>query len=163
MLYADKSGTELIYDEGVTYTKDAPSVTGEKTIKLPAAAAGKTAIYLYREDGDTQWNPTFDYISVTRPCSVEPEPDPDPDPENPDPETPDPENPDPENPDPENPDPENPDPENPDPENPEPGDEALNDIVNPMPISKVIENGELVIIKNGVKYNAQGVILQQSK
>ena len=71
MLYADKDGNELLYDEGVEYTKpDAATPvicpTGEKRILLPAAVAGKTAIYLWRENGVTQWNPTFDYIAVYR-------------------------------------------------------------------------------------------------
>ena len=69
MLYADQDGNELIYDEGVEYSKSAPSATGEKKIKLPAAVNGKTSIFLYRGgDGAPQWNPTFDYISVTRTC-----------------------------------------------------------------------------------------------
>jgi hypothetical protein len=73
MLYADKEGKELIFDEGVEYSKEAPSVTGEKRIKLPAAAAGKKAIFLYRgkKNEGPQWNPTFDYISVERGGSSE--------------------------------------------------------------------------------------------
>ncbi|MGN0235110.1 MAG: cadherin-like beta sandwich domain-containing protein [Paludibacteraceae bacterium] len=82
-------------------------------------------------------------------------------PENPDqPENPDePENPDqPENPDePENPDqPENPDePENPDqPENPE---EGLTDTAISKPATKVIRNGQMLIIREGKTYTVQGV------
>jgi len=66
MLFADKDGQELLYDEGVEYSKEVPSATGEKTIVLPAAVEGKSAIYLWREDGTTQWNPTFNYIGIKR-------------------------------------------------------------------------------------------------
>lgn len=73
MLYADKEGKELIYDEGLTYTKvdvENPVIceTGLKEIVLPATVTGKSSLYLYREDGNTQWNVTFDYISVSREC-----------------------------------------------------------------------------------------------
>lgn len=75
MLYADKTGTELVFDEGITYTKsDAtePVIcpTGLKKIVLPAAANGKSALYLYRENGTTQWNVTFDSIAITRSCEA---------------------------------------------------------------------------------------------
>lgn len=75
MLYADKTGSELVFDEGITYTKsDAtePVIcpTGLKKIVLPAAANGKSALYLYRENGNTQWNVTFDSIAITRSCEA---------------------------------------------------------------------------------------------
>ncbi len=75
MLYADKTGTELVFDEGIVYTKgDAtePVIcpTGLKKIVLPAAANGKSALYLYREKGNTQWNVTFDSIAITRSCEA---------------------------------------------------------------------------------------------
>ena len=66
VLFADNEGNEVLYDEGIEYSKDEPSATGEKAIVLPAAVAGKTAIYLWREDGATQWNPTFSYIGIKR-------------------------------------------------------------------------------------------------
>ena len=67
------------------------------------------------------------------------------------------ENPEPENPDPENPDPENPDPENPDPENPE---EGITDTAISTPATKVIRNGQMLIIREGKTYTMQGVELQ---
>lgn len=75
MLYADKEGTEQVYDQGIVYTKaDAaePVIcpTGDMTVVLPAAASGKQALYLYRENGNTQWNVSFDTIYVTRPCEA---------------------------------------------------------------------------------------------
>ncbi len=60
---------------------------------------------------------------------------------------------DPQNPDPENPDPENPDPENPDPENP---DEAIDNVTSLTPALKVVENGQIVLIKNGIRYSTTG-------
>lgn len=65
MLYADKEGTDLIVDAG---SEGYLNVTGELTVTLPAAANGKNSIYLYRENGNTQWNPTFNWFSVTRSC-----------------------------------------------------------------------------------------------
>ena len=65
MLFADKAGTELIYNEDIEYSKESPSETGEKQIILPAAVAGKTSLYLYRTES-IQWNPTFNYIAVYR-------------------------------------------------------------------------------------------------
>ena len=67
-IYGDKAGTDLIYqaEEG-NY-----GVAGNNEIELPAAANGKTALYLYRPDDATAWNPTVAYISVTRECSKEP-------------------------------------------------------------------------------------------
>ena len=65
MLFADKAGTELIYNEDIEYSKESPSETGEKQIVLPAAVAGKTSLYLYRTES-IQWNPTFNYIAVYR-------------------------------------------------------------------------------------------------
>ena len=62
-----------------------------------------------------------------------------------------------ENPDPENPDPENPDPENPDPENPE---EGITDTAISTPATKVIRNGQMLIIREGKTYTMQGVELQ---
>lgn len=75
MLYADKTGTELVFDEGIVYTKGnvaEPVIcpTGLKKIVLPAAANGKSALYLYRENGNTQWNVTFDSIAITRSCEA---------------------------------------------------------------------------------------------
>ncbi len=75
MLYADKSGSELVYDQGITYTKASaaePVVcpTGAMTIVLPAAAQGKQALYIYRGGGNDQWNVTFDTVYVTRPCEA---------------------------------------------------------------------------------------------
>lgn len=69
MLYADKAGTQLVYDGGITYSKSAPSETGIKKIVLPAAATGIKSIYLYRAGGSDQWNVTFDSIGIIRPCS----------------------------------------------------------------------------------------------
>lgn len=66
MLYADNAGENLIIDAG----SDGYYTTGELTVTLPDAATGKNAIYLYREDGNTQWNPTFDWISVSRSCEI---------------------------------------------------------------------------------------------
>ena len=113
MLYADKEGNELIFDEGLTYTKssaESPVVcpTGKKEITLPAAAEGKTALYLWRENGNTQWNVTFSSLTVYReglPSAVD---------------------------------------------NIEAGAKAV----------KIVENGQLVIIKNGVRYNAQGTVVK---
>lgn len=75
MLYADKTGTELVFDEGIVYTKgDAtePVIcpTGLKKIVLPAAANGKNALYLYRAGGNDQWNVTFDSIAIMRSCEA---------------------------------------------------------------------------------------------
>jgi len=72
MIYADKEGNELIYDEGIVYTKadaDEPVIcpTGLKKIVLPETVNGKSSLYLYRENGNTQWNPKFSYIAVIRP------------------------------------------------------------------------------------------------
>ena len=55
--------------------------------------------------------------------------------------------------------PETPDPENPDPENPDTPTSVdnLNTTIAPV---KMIENGQLIIVKDGVQYNAQGAILK---
>ena len=50
-------------------------------------------------------------------------------------------------------------PETPDPENPDTPTSVDNVEVSAAPV-KVIENGQLIIIKNGVQYNAQGAILK---
>ena len=72
-----------------------------------------------------------------------PDPDPEPDPEpDPDP-TPDP----------------TPDPDPADP-TPEPEDQAIDNTAVEMYTVKTFENGQLIIIKNGVKYNANGTILK---
>ena len=55
--------------------------------------------------------------------------------------------------------PETPDPENPDPENPDTPTSVDNVEATVAPV-KMIENGQLIIVKNGVKYNAQGAILK---
>lgn len=67
-IYGDKAGTDLVYqaEEGNW------GVAGNNEIELPAAANGKTALYLYRPDDAAAWNPTVAYISVTRECSKEP-------------------------------------------------------------------------------------------
>ena len=75
MLYADKTGSELVFDEGITYTKSDAATpvicpTGLKKIVLPAAANGKSALYLYRAGGNDQWNVTFDSIAIMRSCEA---------------------------------------------------------------------------------------------
>lgn len=75
MLYGDNAGTDLVYDQGIVYTKSdvAEPVlcpTGWMEVILPAAANGKSALYLYRENGNTQWNVTFDSIAVYRSCEA---------------------------------------------------------------------------------------------
>ena len=37
---------------------------------------------------------------------------------------------------------------------------AITNTESAMPVEKVIENGQLIIIKNGVKYNAQGTVVK---
>ena len=66
MVYADAARTQLVADQGIVYSKTTPSSTGEMSITLPAAANGKTSLYLSRENGDTQWNVTFSSIEVKR-------------------------------------------------------------------------------------------------
>ena len=71
MVYADAARTELLADQGITYTKpDAASPvvcpTGEMRLVLPAAVDGHNALYLSRENGNTQWNVTFSSLEVTR-------------------------------------------------------------------------------------------------
>ena len=55
--------------------------------------------------------------------------------------------------------PETPDPENPDPENPDTPTSVDNVEATVAPV-KMIENGQLIIVKDGVQYNAQGAILK---
>ncbi len=74
-LFGDKEGQELIFDEGITYTKSDAAIpvicpTGVKRIILPAAATDKTALYLYRGGADAEWNVTFDSVSISRPCAA---------------------------------------------------------------------------------------------
>jgi len=64
-IYADNAGTQKLYESTDV------GVEGENSWELPAAVAGKTALYVYRGGGN-DWNPTFSYISVTRDCSTEP-------------------------------------------------------------------------------------------
>ena len=74
MIYADNEGNDLIYDEGVEYSTDNKSDSGEKRIVLPAEANGKTAIYLWRgvKNEAPQWNVTFDFLAVEREGFVPP-------------------------------------------------------------------------------------------
>ena len=64
-LYEDKAGSNLIIEitEGI-------DGTGEKQWKLPAAAAGKKSIYVYRGNV-SDWNAYFNYIAVKRSCGNE--------------------------------------------------------------------------------------------
>lgn len=61
-LYADNAGSELLFES------DEIGAEGENRWDLPASVAGKTSLYIYRGDGN-DWNPTFTYISVERPCN----------------------------------------------------------------------------------------------
>ena len=78
MIYSDNAGTDLIYDEGITYTKadaEVPVIcpTGLKKIVLPATINGKSSVYLYRQnDALHEWNVTFASLSVIRPCEEGP-------------------------------------------------------------------------------------------
>ena len=63
-VYADEAGTDLIYEAPAVFGS-----TGVYEIVLPAAVEGKNSLYLYRADGDVQWNPSFSYIAVYRPMN----------------------------------------------------------------------------------------------
>lgn len=43
---------------------------------------------------------------------------------------------------------------------PDPGDQAIDNTAVEMNVTKTFENGQLIIIKNGVKYNANGALLK---
>lgn len=71
MVYADAARTELLADQGITYTKStaaSPVICpiGEMRLVLPAAVNNHNKLYLSRENGDTQWNVTFSSLEVTR-------------------------------------------------------------------------------------------------
>ncbi len=65
-IYADNAGDTLVYDGGANLE------SGWIEAELPAAANGKNALYLYRGDGNVEWNPSFDTVAVVRDCSTEP-------------------------------------------------------------------------------------------
>ncbi|MBR1631482.1 MAG: cadherin-like beta sandwich domain-containing protein [Paludibacteraceae bacterium] len=73
-LFADNAGTTSVYAADSTFAKDGDGnpngPVGDVSIILSASAAGRDAIYLWRENGNTQWNVTFDYISINRPCAA---------------------------------------------------------------------------------------------
>ena len=60
-LYADKDGTEKLFESSEI------GVEGENSWELPAEVAGKSSLYVRRGDGN-DWNPTFSYVAVNRPC-----------------------------------------------------------------------------------------------
>ncbi|MBR5676966.1 MAG: hypothetical protein IKX20_02360 [Paludibacteraceae bacterium] len=60
-LYADKDGTEKLFESSEIGEE------GENSWELPAEVAGKSALYVRRGDGN-DWNPTFSYVAVNRPC-----------------------------------------------------------------------------------------------
>ncbi|MCM1034996.1 MAG: hypothetical protein NC038_04935 [Paludibacter sp.] len=62
-IYADQNGTELLYES------ENVGEVGENDYVLPATVNGKNALYIYRGEGN-DWNPTFDYIKVTRACEA---------------------------------------------------------------------------------------------
>ena len=65
-LYADKDGAEKVFEADSA----AVGVVGENTWKLPVSVEGKQSLYIYRGDVD-DWNPTFSYVAVVRPCQEE--------------------------------------------------------------------------------------------
>ena len=128
-----------IYVNGV---KSAITETAAANAAITIALNDSTPNFIAIESNQTKGDGGFTAMQLIAPASTE---------------NPEPENPDPENPDPENPDPENPDPENPDPENPE---EGITDTAISTPATKVIRNGQMLIIREGKTYTMQGVELQ---
>ena len=130
------SGGARTVDIYVNGVKSSVTETAAADASITLALSDSTVNFIAIESNQTKGDGGFTAMQLVAPAATE----------------------EPENPDPENPDPENPDPENPDePENPE---EGIRDAAIATPATKVIRNGQLLIIREGKTYTAQGVELQ---
>lgn len=130
------SGGARTVDIYVNGVKSSVNETAAADASITLALSDSTVNFIAIESNQTKGDGGFTAMQLVAPAATE----------------------EPENPDPENPDPENPDPENPDePENPE---EGIRDAAIATPATKVIRNGQLLIIREGKTYTAQGVELQ---
>ncbi len=105
-LYAEKEGTTLLWNTGIT-----AGVIGDNSVILPEDLNGKASFYIVRPSDANKWNGSIRSISVYRKESGG-------------------------------------------------GGATAIDNIEAGQVVKTIENGQLIIIKNGVKYNAQGSIVR---